>query len=121
MTCFLFLQISASVKDLASRARANKLKPEEFQGGCFTISNLGMYGISQFSAIINPPQGAILAVGGTTQKVRLETKNGKAVPVASNVMTATLSADHRMFDGELLSGFLKAFKKYMDAPANLLL
>jgi pyruvate dehydrogenase E2 component (dihydrolipoamide acetyltransferase) len=85
-------QISAEVKDLASRARANKLKPEEFMGGSFSISNLGMYGLTSFSAIINPPQAAILAVGGAQSQVVL---GPGQQPASVSFMTVTLSADHR--------------------------
>ncbi|KAI8466808.1 MAG: Lipoate acetyltransferase [Monoraphidium minutum] len=110
-------QISAEVKDLAARARSNKLKPEEFTGGSFTISNLGMFGLSSFSAIINPPQAAILAVGGGQE--RLELHGGE--PRAVSVMTATLSADHRVYDGELAARFLAVFSGYMAHPVTMLM
>ncbi len=111
------VQISKAVKDLASRARDNKLKPEEFMGGSFTISNLGMFGISHFSAIINPPQACILAVGGGQQKVLLQ--GGK--PVARTVMNVTLSADNRVVDGDVAAEFLAAFSKYMANPLQLVM
>lgn len=109
-------QISAEVRELAGRARANKLKPHEFQGGSFSISNLGMYGVDRFSAIINPPQACILAVGGTQQHVVLE--NG--APTAKSVMTVTLSADQRVYDGEVASQFLAAFCSNISNPVRLL-
>jgi pyruvate dehydrogenase E2 component (dihydrolipoamide acetyltransferase) len=104
------------VKDLAARARANKLKPEEFMGGTFSISNLGMYGLSSFSAIINPPQAAILAVGGLQQQVVLDEDSGVKT---ESYMTVTLSADHRVFDGELATQLLNSFKKYMESPVTM--
>jgi len=121
-------QVSADVKDLATRARANKLKPEEFQGGSFSISNLGMFGIDEFYAIINPPQAAIMAVGGARQ-VALpgvvgsggnNKKGGGGGPVVGTEMTVTLSADGRVFDGEVASEFLKAFSDGMENPKGLL-
>ncbi len=107
--------ISAEMKDLAVRARAGKLKPEEFQGGTFSISNLGMYGIKDFSAVINPPQGCILAVGAGEQ--RPVVKDGR-LEVAT-VMTCTLSVDHRVVDGAVGAQFLKAFKEYITKPVLL--
>lgn len=104
------------MRDLAARARANKLQPHEFQGGTFTISNLGMYGLDSFCAIINPPQAAILAVGGAREVARL----GGGGPEAGASLTATLSADHRVFDGELASSFLEAFAGYMAHPVTML-
>ncbi len=95
------------MKDLAARARAGKLKPEEFQGGGFSISNMGMYGVSEFAAIINPPQAAILAVAAGEQ--RPVVKDG-ALAIAT-VMTCTLSVDHRVVDGALGAEWLAAFKR----------
>mmetsp|Transcript_30052 Transcript_30052/g.66579 ORF Transcript_30052/g.66579 Transcript_30052/m.66579 type:complete len:621 (-) Transcript_30052:556-2418(-) len=109
-------EISKDVKALALKARENKLKPEEFQGGSFTVSNLGMMGVNYFSAIINPPQAAIMAIGTSMQKVVLQ--GGK--PVSQTFMTVTLSADHRVYDGELVSRFLTAFKANMESPVVLL-
>ncbi|GBF89491.1 dihydrolipoyllysine-residue acetyltransferase component 1 of pyruvate dehydrogenase, mitochondrial [Raphidocelis subcapitata] len=109
-------QISAEVRDLAARARANKLQPHEFQGGSFTISNLGMYGLDSFCAIINPPQAAILAVGGAREVV--EFRGGE--PQSGSALTATISADHRVFDGELASSFLAAFARYMAHPVTMM-
>jgi pyruvate dehydrogenase E2 component (dihydrolipoamide acetyltransferase) len=110
------LVISSEVKDLAKRARANALKPEEFQGGGFSVSNLGMFGIKHFSAIINPPQSCILAVGAGEEKLVL--KNGQ--PATTQVMTVTLSVDHRSVDGAVGAQYLQAFKKYIENPAALL-
>ncbi len=110
-------QISNEMKDLAARARDGKLAPHEFQGGGFTISNLGMYGVSSFSAIINPPQSAILAVGVGEQ--RPVVKDG-ALAIAT-VMTCTMSVDHRSVDGALGAEYLAAFKKLIEAPLTMLL
>ena len=109
--------ISNEMKDLADRARAGKLKPEEFQGGTFSVSNLGMYGIREFAAVINPPQGAILAVGAGEQ--RAVVKDG-ALAVAT-VMSCTLSIDHRVVDGVVGAEFLAAFKKLIENPLAMLL
>ena len=105
-------QISNEMKDLAKRARDNKLKPEEFQGGGFSISNLGMYGVKTFQAIINPPQACILAVGAGEEVLKM--RNGQ--PTAVQVMNATLSVDHRAVDGALGAEFLQIFKRYMEQP-----
>ena len=110
-------EISNEMKSLAAKARDGKLKPEEFQGGGFTISNLGMFGIKDFAAIINPPQGCILAVGAGEQ--RPVVKNG-ALAVAT-VMTCTLSVDHRVVDGAVGAEFLAAFKKLVEDPLSMLL
>ncbi|HEV2186044.1 MAG TPA: pyruvate dehydrogenase complex dihydrolipoamide acetyltransferase [Stellaceae bacterium] len=110
-------QIAAESKDLAARARAGKLKLEEFQGGTFSISNLGMYGIREFAAVINPPQGCILAVGqGAPRPV---VKNGQLA--IATVMTCTISCDHRAVDGAVGAQFLAAFKKLIDEPSRMLL
>ncbi|AIL65172.1 Dihydrolipoyllysine-residue acetyltransferase component of pyruvate dehydrogenase complex [Rickettsiales bacterium Ac37b] len=111
------ITISNEMKDLIVRARANKLKPEEFQGGSFTISNLGMYNIKNFSAIINPPQSCILAVGATSE--RAVVKDGSIV--AEHIMDVTLSCDHRVVDGAVGAEFLSAFKKYVEHPELALL
>ena len=110
--------ISAAVKELAGKARDGKLKPSEYDGGTFTISNLGMYDIRQFSAIINPPQAGILAVGSSSKKV-VPTKDGGFAE--SSTMIATLSADHRVVDGAVGALWLKAFKGYMEDPSTMLL
>ena len=109
--------ISNEVKDLAGRARDGKLMPEEYQGGCFTISNLGMYGVKDFAAIINPPQSCILAVGAGEQ--RPVVKDG-ALAVAT-VMTCTLSVDHRSVDGAVGAQFLAAFKRMIEEPLTMML
>lgn len=111
------LSISNEMKDLAARARDNKLKPEEFQGGGFSISNLGMYGIKEFSAIINPPQVAILAVGAGEQRPIV--KDG-ALAIGT-VMSCTLSCDHRVVDGAVGAEFLQALKPLIEDPISLLL
>ncbi len=108
-------QISSEMKDLAARARDGKLRPEEFQGGGFSVSNLGMFGIKTFSAIINPPQSCILAVGAGEQ--RAVVKNGY-LSVAT-VMTCTLSVDHRAVDGAVGAEFLAAFKPLIEKPYSL--
>ena len=110
-------EISVEVKSLAERARAGKLMPEDYQGGSFTISNLGMYGISQFAAIINPPQACIMAVGAGEQRAIV--KDGQ-VQVAT-VMTCTLSADHRVVDGAIGAEFLKAVKEFIEDPIRLMI
>ncbi len=109
--------ISGEMKDLAARARANKLAPEEFQGGGFSISNLGMYGVKNFSAIVNPPQGCILAIGAGEDRVVV--RHGQMV--VRNIVDVTLSVDHRVVDGAIGAEFLGAFKHYMESPALLLL
>jgi len=109
--------ISREMKDLATRAKDGKLKPEEFQGGTFSISNLGMYGIRQFEAVINPPQAAILAVGAGEE--RPVVKQG-ALAIAT-VMSVTLSSDHRVVDGALAAEWLQAFKGYVSDPLTMLL
>ncbi|OUS15602.1 pyruvate dehydrogenase complex dihydrolipoamide acetyltransferase [Rhodospirillales bacterium 47_12_T64] len=109
--------ISSEMKDLAGRARDGKLKPEEYQGGTFSISNLGMFGIRDFSAIINPPQGCILAVGAGEQ--RPVVKDG-ALAIAT-VMTCTLSVDHRVVDGAVGAEYMAAFKKLIQEPLSMLL
>jgi len=109
--------ISNEMKDLANRAKAGKLKPEEFQGGGFSISNMGMHGVSAFSAIINPPQSAILAVAAGQQ--RPVVKDG-ALAVAT-VMTCTLSVDHRVVDGALGAEWMAEFKRIVEDPLSLML
>ncbi len=111
------LDIAREMKDLASRARDGKLMPEEYQGGTFSISNLGMFGIKDFCAVINPPQGAILAIGAGEQ--RPVVKDG-ALAVAT-VMSCTLSVDHRVVDGAVGAEFLAAFKKLIEDPLTMLL
>ena len=110
-------QISTEVKALATRAKEGKLAREEYTGGSFTISNLGMFGISEFFAVINPPQAAILAVGGIEEKPVV--KNGHIV--AGKMMRLTLSADHRVVDGADAAKFLKTLQFYLENPAMLLI
>jgi len=118
--------ISSKVKDLATRARDGKLAPEEYQGGSFCISNLGMFGINEFSAVINPPQAAILAVGGGVKKVVVSTvydenKEEQEQPGVRNVMSARLSADRRVVDEPTVGLFLSALKYYLNKPELLML
>jgi pyruvate dehydrogenase E2 component (dihydrolipoamide acetyltransferase) len=108
-------EISKTVKLLVEKARDGKLKTADYEGGTFTLSNLGMYGIKQFNAIVNPPQGCILAVGGGEK--RLIIKDDK--PHVATIMTVTLSVDHRSVDGALGAEFLKVFKKYVENPIFL--
>ena len=109
--------ISNEMRDLGARAKSGKLKPEEFQGGGFSISNMGMYGVSQFAAIINPPQAAILAVSAGQQ--RAVVKDG-ALAIAT-MMTCTLSVDHRAVDGALGAEWMAAFKAIVEDPLGLML
>jgi len=109
-------QISAEVKDLAARAKSKKLKPEEFQGGTFSVSNLGMFGIKAFASIINEPQGAIMSVGAGEQ--RPVVKNGQLA--VATVMTVTLTCDHRVVDGAIGAKFLAAFKPLIEEPLTLI-
>ncbi|KAJ1649093.1 pyruvate dehydrogenase complex dihydrolipoamide acetyltransferase component (E2) [Dispira simplex] len=112
--------ISNTMKELAGRARANALKPEEYQGGSFTISNLGMFGIDSFTAIINPPQSCILAVGAAEQKL-VPDSTAEAGFKVSSVMKATLSCDHRVVDGATGAQWLKVWKDLLENPLKLLL
>lgn len=109
--------ISNEMKDLAARAKAGKLAPEEFQGGGFSISNLGMFGVKQFAAIVNPPQGCILAVGAGEDRVVV--RSGKME--VRNIVDLTLSVDHRVVDGALGAQFLAALKHYLESPSLMLL
>jgi pyruvate dehydrogenase E2 component (dihydrolipoamide acetyltransferase) len=109
--------ISAEIKDLAQRARDRRLKPDEYQGGVTTISNLGMYGIRDFAAIINPPQSTLLAVGAA-QRRPVETDDGGIKFVS--MMTVTLSCDHRVVDGALGADLLAAFKGLIEQPVTML-
>ena len=109
--------ISNEMKELANKAKAGKLMPEEYQGGCFSISNLGMFGIKEFSAVINPPQAAILAIGAG--ELRPVVKNG-ALAMAT-MMSVTLSCDHRVIDGAMGAELLKYFKGYIEEPLTMML
>ena len=112
--------ISSCVKDLATRARDGKLKPEEYQGGTFTISNLGMFGIDEFSAVINPPQAAILAVGGGSPRLiptpYVEGADEQEKPKVRTIMTARLSADRRVVDEATAAVFMNVFQQYLSQP-----
>jgi pyruvate dehydrogenase E2 component (dihydrolipoamide acetyltransferase) len=109
--------ISGEMKDLAARAKEGKLKPEEFQGGTFSISNLGMYGMREFTAIINPPQSCILAVGAGEQ--RPVVKDGALA--IQTMMSCTLTCDHRVVDGALGAEFLGVIKKLIEDPLSMML
>jgi len=109
--------ISGEIKELAGRARAGELQPAEYSGGTFSISNLGMYGVKQFQAIVNPPEGAILAVGGTDERAVVE----DGAVVIKKMMTLTLSCDHRVVDGAVGAEFLAALKKHIECPAGVLI
>jgi pyruvate dehydrogenase E2 component (dihydrolipoamide acetyltransferase) len=110
------ITISNEMRDLTTRARLGTLKPEEFQGGSFSISNLGMYGIKQFDAIINPPQSAILAIGAGEQ--RPVVRNGELA--VATVVSLSLSSDHRVIDGALAARFIAVLKQFIEQPATML-
>jgi len=110
-------ELAVEVRDLAARARAGRLRPEEFQGGTFTVSNLGMYGIDELYAIINPPQAGVLGLGAAGP--RPVVRDGSVV--VETMMTCTLSADHRVLDGAAGARFLSAFKALIEQPATMLL
>ncbi|MCB2111135.1 MAG: 2-oxo acid dehydrogenase subunit E2, partial [Rhodobacteraceae bacterium] len=109
--------LSAEMKDLAHRAKTKKLAPHEYQGGSFAISNLGMFGIENFDAVINPPHGAILAVGAGLRKAVVKADGSIG---AANVMSMTLSVDHRVIDGALGARLLEAICGYLEAPMAML-
>jgi pyruvate dehydrogenase E2 component (dihydrolipoamide acetyltransferase) len=111
------LQLNTELHDLAERARNRKLKPEEYQGATFTISNLGMFGVEEFAAIVNPPEGAILAVGSIIEKPVV--KNGQIV--VGHTMKVTLSSDHRIIDGAVAARFLQDLKNLVEQPVGLML
>jgi pyruvate dehydrogenase E2 component (dihydrolipoamide acetyltransferase) len=111
------LEIAGEVKDLAARARERKLRPEEFTGSTFSISNLGMYDVTEFTAIINPPESAILAVGSVRQ-VPVVVDGALA---AGHRMRVTLSSDHRVIDGALAAQFLAEVRRLLENPVSLLL
>ncbi|PWZ01415.1 pyruvate dehydrogenase [Testicularia cyperi] len=112
--------ISAATKQLASKARAGKLSPQEYQGGSFTISNMGMFGITHFTAIINPPQSCILAIGGTEARLVPDAESEQGFRKAM-VMQATISADHRTVDGATAAKWMKAFKDALENPLSFML
>ena len=109
------LEISKEIKILVKKAKEGKLTPEQYTGGTISISNLGMYGINEFSAIINPPQSSILAVGSIQKLPRMEDKEIKIV----NILKSTLSADHRVLDGAVASKLLKDFHDIIENPFDL--
>ena len=109
------LEISKEIKILAKKAKEGKLTPEEYTGGTISISNLGMYGINEFAAIINPPQSSILAVGSIQKLPRIEDKEIKIV----NILKSTLSADHRVVDGAVAAKLLKDFNYIIENPFDL--
>jgi len=111
------IEISNEMKSLAERAKTKKLKPQEYEGGSFSISNLGMLGIRDFTAVINPPQSAILAVGAGEE--RAVSKGGQIV--SATIMTVTMSCDHRVIDGALGARYLQTFKTFVEEPASMLL
>jgi pyruvate dehydrogenase E2 component (dihydrolipoamide acetyltransferase) len=104
------------MKDYAARARARRLKPQEYQGGSSAISNLGMFGVEEFAAVINPPHATIVAVGAGEE--RAVVRNGK-IAIATQ-MKATLSADHRAVDGALGAQLMGAFKQYVESPVAMI-
>ncbi|KAK8731780.1 hypothetical protein OTU49_007259, partial [Cherax quadricarinatus] len=112
--------IASDVKALAAKAREGKLQPHEFQGGTFSVSNLGMFGVKNFSAIINPPQSCILAVGGTEKRLVVDEESEQGFRVA-HIMSVTLSCDHRTVDGAVGAQWLAAFKKYLEKPSTMIL
>jgi len=118
-------EITAKIRDLATRARDGALQPHEYQGGTFSVSNLGMFGVTEFSAVINPPQAAILAVGGGSPKIvptpYVEGREVQDPPGIQTVMTARLSADRRVVDEATAALFLQAFRHYIQKPELLLL
>lgn len=116
-------EISREVKDIATRARENKLKPEELSGGTFTVSNLGMFGVNNFSAIINPPQACILAVSGAfkTVVVNENAKEGEDPYAVAHMMNVTLSSDHRVVDGAVAAEWGIHFKRFIENPELMLL
>jgi pyruvate dehydrogenase E2 component (dihydrolipoamide acetyltransferase) len=123
--------MTETIQDLAKRARDGKLAPHEYQGGTFSVSNLGMFGIAEFSAVINPPQAAILALGSGTRRVvpsRYVDPNDDATeepvkkkPAIQTLMTAQLSADRRVVDEATAAQFLQALREYLEQPESLLL
>ncbi|HEX4027832.1 MAG TPA: pyruvate dehydrogenase complex dihydrolipoamide acetyltransferase [Rhizomicrobium sp.] len=110
-------EISGEVKSLAGRAKDRKLKPNEYEGGGFSVSNLGMFGIKNFTAVINPPQSCIIAVGAGEERAII--KDGKVE--AATIMTVTMSADHRVVDGATGAKFLQTFRRFIEEPASMLL
>ena len=112
--------ISNTIKQLASKAREGKLLPHEYQGGTFTISNLGMFNIQSFNAIINPPHAAILAVGSSSEKLVLDPNSEKGFKV-SQVCSMTISCDHRVVDGAVGAKWIGKFAGYLEEPTTMML
>ncbi len=110
--------LAFATKEITDKAKARKIQPKDMEGGTFTISNLGMFGIKSFSAIINPPQAAILAVGASEERV---VKTGDGTFGTETVMEVTLSCDHRAVDGVLGAKWLGAFKKFIEEPSLMML
>ena len=110
--------IAAEVKDMAAKAKDKKLQPKDWEGNTFSISNLGMFGIDEFTAIINPPDACIMAVGGIKQTAAFKT-DGSVYP--TNIMKVTLSCDHRVVDGASGAAFLQTFKKLLENPLGMLI
>lgn len=108
--------LSQELKKLAEKARSGKLSPKEYTGGCFTITNLGMFGIDEFKAIVNPPQCAILAVGVATEELKMV----QGQVVSRKILKLSLSVDHRVVDGEVAASFVQSIRKYLEKPALLL-
>ena len=111
------VEISREIKDKAARAREKKLQPDEYTGATFSISNLGMFGIKEFTAIINPPEAGILAIGGATPTPVV--RNGEIV--IRNIMNVTMSCDHRVIDGATGAKFLQTFKQMLENPILMLM
>lgn len=111
-------EIAAEVKDIAARARENKLRPEELSGGTFTISNLGMFGVHNFSAIVNPPQACILAVSAA-EKVLIP--DGDAGFKQASLMNVTLSSDHRVVDGAIAAQWGQEFRRFIENPEFMII
>ncbi|MBV9209070.1 MAG: 2-oxo acid dehydrogenase subunit E2, partial [Acidobacteria bacterium] len=109
-------QIAREVRELAERARSRRLKPEEYTGATFSVSNLGMFGIDEFTAVINPPEAAILAVGAMTPKPVV--REGEVV--VRQLMRVTMSCDHRVIDGATGARFLQTFKRMLENPLTML-
>lgn len=116
-------EIATEIKDIAARARVNKLRPDELTGGTFTISNLGMFGVHNFSAIINPPQACILAVSAAEKRVVVneDAKDGESPFKTAHLMNVTLSSDHRVVDGAVAARWGQEFKKFIENPELMLL
>ena len=112
-------EIATEVKDVAARARVNKLRPEELSGGTFTISNLGMFGVNNFSAIVNPPQACILAVSAAEKQVIPDEKTGSFK--TGSIMNVTLSSDHRVVDGAVAAQWGQEFRKFIENPEFMII